>query len=37
MLFLHGLGECGDNELERVKIQARRNWLSRSPIFRSSW
>jgi hypothetical protein len=32
MLFLHGLGECGDNELERVKIHGPAKLVESQPI-----
>jgi predicted peptidase len=33
MLFLHGLGECGDNELERVKIHGPAKLVESRPDF----
>ena len=33
MLFLHGLGECGDNELERVKIHGPAKLVESQPDF----
>src|SRR5688572_8876145 len=33
MLFLHGLGECGDNELERVKIHGPASFVDSRPDF----
>ena len=36
MLFLHGLGECSDNDLDRVKIHGPPKIVDRGPTFRSS-
>jgi predicted peptidase len=33
MLFLHGLGECGNNELERVKIHGPPSFVDSRPDF----
>jgi predicted peptidase len=33
MLFLHGLGECGDNELDRVKVHGPPSFVDSRPDF----